>query len=293
MQFPVSISVKAACLTFACLILASCATRPPKKIRLPPALAEASGLVIAGNQFWWHNDSGDGPFVYRTGPTGAVARKDSVSRRAVDFEDMCHDDRGNLYVGDFGNNTGRRPSLTIYRYDTVRQESDTIHFTYPDQDGSGIHQPGNYNCEAMVYADDYLHLFTKDVLFGDRRWMTYHYRIPARPGRYEAELVDSLRIPRRVVTAAALDRERGELVLTAYTFKRALGFLPSGSASLITIRDFPGGRFLRGKLRRRNLSWTWPTQFEAIDFYDDRWLYVASEANRVRKHALARRKRRR
>jgi hypothetical protein len=280
-------------LVLATLMLASCAPRPPKKIQLPPTLAEASGLVIASDQFWWHNDSGDGPFLYRTNGGGEVVRKDSIGRRAVDFEDMCHDDAGNFYVGDFGNNAGRRKSLVIYRYDTASLRTDTIHFTYPGQDGSGILNPGNYNCEAMVFADDYLHLFTKDILFGDRPWMTYHYRLPARPGRHVAELVDSLRIPRRVVTAAALDRERGELVLTAYTFQRALGFLPSGSASLITIKDFPKGRFLRGKLRRRNISWTWPTQFEAVDFYDDRWLYVASEANRVRKHALARRKRRR
>lgn len=275
------------------ITMTACAPRPPKTIRLPPALAEASGLVITGDQFWWHNDSGDGPFLYRTNAEGQVVRQDSISRRAIDFEDVCHDDAGHFYVGDFGNNLGRRTALAIYRYDTSGQSTDTIHFTYPGQDGSGILSPGNYNCEAMVYANDYLHLFTKDVLFGERRWMTHHYRLPARPGKYVAELVDSLRIPRRVVTAAALDRDRGELVLTAYTFQRALGFLPSGSASLITIKEFPEGRFLRGQLKRRNLSWTWPTQFEAIDFYDERWLYVASEANRVRKHAVAKRKRRR
>ncbi len=268
------------------------AAGPPKTIRLSPALTEASGLSIQGGEFTWHNDSGDGPYTFTTDEAGTIIRQDTLSATALDYEDITQDDWGNLYLGDFGNNAGRRPDQRIFRYHPAKPGTDSIVFTYPRQDGGGRDQPGNYDCEAMVWHQDTLHLFTKDQLFGRGNSMTYHFRLPAKPGRYVAELVDSLRLPRRVVTAAAFDAEQGELVLTAYSFKMLAGFWPSSAASLVTITDFPEGRFLRGKVRRRNLSWFIPTQFEAVDFYDDQWLYVGSEGTKLRKLAVGKRKRR-
>lgn len=274
--------------------LTACTTAaPPKTIRLPPALTEASGLSISGNDFTWHNDSGDGPNIYSTNQYGTITSQYTLAAGAVDYEDITRDTVGNLYLGDFGNNRGKRTSMHIYRYQPQTGITDTINFTYPGQDGKGRDFPSNYDCEAMVYNDGQLHLFTKDQLFGKGQFHTYHYQLPAEPGTYIAELIDSLYLPRRVVTSAALDAERGELVLTAYNFKFIAGFWPSGAASLITISDYPAGHFLQGKVKRQNLSWFIPTQFEAIDFYDERWLYVGSEGTKVRKHAVGKRKRRR
>ncbi|TXF90646.1 hypothetical protein FUA23_06005 [Neolewinella aurantiaca] len=269
------------------------AAAPPKTIRLPAQISEASGLSISGNEFSWHNDSGDGPYVYVTGKTGAIIHRDTLSATASDYEDVARDNNGNLYLGDFGNNAGKRTDQRIFRYHPDKPGTDSIVFTYPGQNGGGRDQPGNYDCEAMVWHNDTLHLFTKDQLFDKGKFKTYHFRLPATPGRYVAELVDSLHLPRRVVTAAAYDAERKELVLTAYNFKFLAGFWPSSAASLISITEFPQGHFLRGKVRRRNLSWFWPTQFEAVDFYNEQWLYVGSEGTRVRKHAVGKRKKRR
>ncbi|MEM6771206.1 MAG: hypothetical protein AAF597_11535 [Bacteroidota bacterium] len=275
------------------ILLTACAAYPPKTIRLPQAIVEASGLAIQDSVFTWHNDSGDGPQLYQTTPDGYLIGKIKLSAQARDYEDLARDPVGRYYVGDFGNNAGKNTQQTIYRFDPNTGVTDSIRYHYPGQKGEGRDQPGNYDCEAMVYQSGYLHLFTKDQLFGKGRFYTKHFRLPATPGNYEAELVDSLYLPRRVVTAAAVDSVRGELVLTAYNFKMLLGFWPSGAASLITITDYPEGRFLRGNVRRRNLSWFIPTQFEAVDFYDERWLYVASEGTRIRKHAVGKRKRRR
>jgi hypothetical protein len=275
------------------LSIISCRTAaPPKTIRLPSTLNEASGLSITDNDFTWHNDSGDGPYAYTTNENGSIIYRDTFSATALDYEDITRDNVGNVYLGDFGNNAGRRTDQRIFRYHPDKPGTDSIVFTYPGQDAGGRDQPGNFDCEAMIWHQDTLHLFTKDQLFGKGAFMTYHYRLPATPGHYIAELVDSLCLPRRVVTAAAFDPENGELVLTAYNFKFLAGFWPSSAASLITITDFPKGHFLRGKVRRRNLSWFWPTQFEAVDFYDETWLYVGSEETKLRKHAVGKRKRR-
>ncbi|MEO0732521.1 MAG: hypothetical protein AAFZ52_06780 [Bacteroidota bacterium] len=275
------------------LLGTGCIPTLPKTLRLPPSLTEASGLSIRDSTFYWHNDSGDGPYLYTTDRYGTITAEDTLDAEAIDYEDLTVDEAGRFYLGDFGNNTGQRTELAVYRYDPVKRQTEVIRFTYPGQDGGGRNVPGNYDCEAMVYHNGKLHLFTKDQAFGRGNNVTYHFRVPAAPGTYVAELVDSLRIPRRIVTAAALDSVRGELVLTAYSFKRWAGFWPASAASLITLTDFPEGRFLRGRLQRRNLAWGIPTQFEAVDFFNEKWLYVASEGNKVRKHAVAKRKRRR
>lgn len=276
------------------LLLAACSTTaPPRKLRLPARINEASGLIIDDGRMRWNNDSGDGPHLYTTDLEGKLLRTDTLSAEATDYEGLAEDPEGNIYVGDFGNNFGRRKRLAIYRYDPERMRTDSIIFRYPGQDGSGRLTPGNYNCEAMIWAGDSLHLFTKDILFGDRPAVTKHYRLPTRPGSYVAEFVDSLRIPRRVVTGAAVDRKSNTLYLVAYNYRKLLGLLPTSSASLIELRQYPQGRFLRGQLRRRNIAWAVPTQHEAVAIYDDRYLYVGAEATAIRKRAIARRLKRR
>ncbi|PPK87938.1 hypothetical protein CLV84_0897 [Neolewinella xylanilytica] len=285
-RFPIHLCTCA----LAALLLSACgSTYPPRKFRLPERLSEASGLVIDDNRMLWHNDSGDGPYLYTTDIHGELLAVDTLAADAVDYEDICQDDTGRLYLGDFGNNTGRRPDQTIYRYDSTTGVTDSIVFTYPGQDGRGIDYPGNYNCEAMVVADGQLHLFTKDVLSGNRPFYIKHFRLPAQPGTYEAELVDSLYLPRRVITGATLDRQRNELYLVAYNFRVLLGFLPTGAASLIKLSNYPEGAFFRGDIERRNVAWAVPTQHEAVAIYNDAYLYIAAEATRIRKRAIARR----
>ncbi len=281
------------CVPALLLLLLGCG-RPdmPRKFKLPAAISEASGLVIDGREMIWHNDSGDGPVLYTTDLAGQLIRTDTLHARAVDYEDICADAEGLLYVGDFGNNVGRRKEETIYIYDRAARTTDSIRYSYPGQDGEGRLSSGNYDCEAMAAADGYLHLFTKDILFGDRPFYIYHFRLPATPGTYVAEPLDSLYLPRRVITGATLDRERRELYLVAYNFRMLLGFLPSSSASLITLTDYPDDRFLSGKMQRRNLAWAIPTQHEAVSIYDEDYLYIAAEATRIRPRAIARRIRR-
>ncbi len=278
----------------ALVLLTSCASGGmPRKFSLPPVLSEASGLVIDGDEMIWHNDSGDGPYLYTTDLRGNLLRTDTLDARASDYEDLCADEAGLLFVGDFGNNRGLRAGAVIYTYDRNSGKTDSITYTYPGQDGGGRLVPGNYDCEAVVELNGTLHLFTKDILYGDRPFYLRHFRLPAAPGNYVAELVDSLYLPRRVVTGATLDRESGTLYLVAYNFRMLLGKLPTSSASLIALTDYPEDRFFRGKTRRRNISWAIPTQHEAVAVYNERYLYVGAEATRLRRHAMARRIKRR
>ena len=83
---------------------------------------------------WLLNDSKNPPEIFRFDPVTQrllETRRLPVSNR--DWEDLAADDRGNLYIGDVGNNRNARRDLRIYRYNPAAQTLDSILFRYPDQ----------------------------------------------------------------------------------------------------------------------------------------------------------------
>ncbi|MEL6141615.1 MAG: hypothetical protein AAFU67_08350, partial [Bacteroidota bacterium] len=152
--------------------------------------------------------------------------------------------------------------------------------------------PGNYDCEAVIYFHNHLHLFTKAIPGRRKQYWSYHFRLPADPGEYVAELVDSFYFARRTITGASFDRARKELVLISYNYKKWLGIFPVVASSLMQLTGFPEDRFFQGKLMRRNVSWGLPVQYEAIAYFDDRYLYIVTEKTRFRRSAFMKRKRR-
>src|SRR5690606_4745307 len=85
----------------------------------------------------------------------------------TDWEEIAQDSLY-FYIGDFGNNSGRRDTLNIVR---VEKQSllrfmpvvDYIHFSWPTTtDDEGRKSKVNYNCEAMVVVRDSIFLFTKE-----------------------------------------------------------------------------------------------------------------------------------
>ncbi|MBC7929320.1 MAG: hypothetical protein H7Z38_02035 [Rubrivivax sp.] len=130
------------------------------------AVEESSGIAAsAGNPgvFWTHNDSGDGPFVYafdRQGRARGVWRVEGA--RAQDWEDIARgpgpeNGRSYLYVGDIGDNGGKRDSIVVYRFPepivepaaakTSRKDAratataEALRLKYPD---------GPHNAEALL-----------------------------------------------------------------------------------------------------------------------------------------------
>jgi hypothetical protein len=83
------------------------------------AIGESSG-IIGGRKhagvFWTHNDSGNGPFLFAITREGKfVAEYPVAGVRNTDWEAITADDAGQLYIGDIGNNDGKRDRLLVYR----------------------------------------------------------------------------------------------------------------------------------------------------------------------------------
>lgn len=234
---------------------------------------------LPNGELWLLNDSKNPPELFRFDPAeGKLLETRLLPVQNFDWEDLTHDPNGNLYIGDFGNNYNRRRNLRIFIYDPRSGHLDSIQFRYPDQREfpPARTEDWNYNCEAMVYWRDTLHLFSKNVFNGN--FYTKHYVLPARPGDHVAELRDSIRLKNRVVTGAALSKDGKTFALTGYIVGKKWGFLPFSRANAMYFTQFPSGQYLRGKQHWKRLpKFLVSRQFESITQWDDHLWLVANE----------------
>lgn len=116
-----------------------------------PEITESSGLARSTYDrplVWTHNDSGDGPRVFAvsaTGETRATVRLDGAAAR--DWEDISTGPDHTLWVGDIGDNTRSRATISVYRFREPRTVSSgrisPTRFTFRYADG-------RHNAEALM-----------------------------------------------------------------------------------------------------------------------------------------------
>jgi hypothetical protein len=93
-----------------------------------PAIDESSGLVVDGDTVLTVNDSGSGPVVHvvdaASGET--VGRTTYTTDEVVDVEALAAGRDGSVWVGDIGDNGGRRASITVYRLPPLEPGDRTV-----------------------------------------------------------------------------------------------------------------------------------------------------------------------
>lgn len=149
---------------------------PSGSLVRPAGLVEASGLAVSTRvpgRLWTHNDSG-APVLTALDSRGGVTAQVAVTGATVeDWEAVAVGPCGSgscLYIGDIGDNEGKRARITIYRApepDAAARSiaAEAIHATYPD---------GGHDAETLLIADGQLYIVTK----GDTGPVAI-YRFPA------------------------------------------------------------------------------------------------------------------
>jgi hypothetical protein len=292
---PASLRFSALTFCFLLFLTALSAQRPlPRRTVLPDEFREISSMARSSSgDLWLLNDSPHPPVLYRYD----LCRNKVVETRPLpvpnrDWEELAIDGEDNLYIGDFGNNFNARRDLRIYRYHPGTGRLDSILFEYPDQTAfpPADRSARTFDCEAMVFFRDSLHLFSKNT-FGNTD-ITKHYVLPARPGRYRAELRDSLYLKKRVISGAGISRDGRTLALVGYHLGKRLGFIPYAQASVFYFTGFRGSNFLRGKMERRRLpKFLVARQFESIAEWGGECWVAANEWTRLHKPGVWRVKR--
>lgn len=250
-----------------------------KKVKLPDVIYEASGLYVASpDSLYWLNDSGNAADLYLTNAQGDLLNTINLPVKNRDWEDLTHDDNGNLYIGDFGNNANKRRDLKIYVYNLRTQDLDSILYAYPDQTQfPPAAKDRNFDMEGFFWYRDRLHLFSKNK-FRKGNYYTKHYTLNAEAGEQDLQLRDSILLKKRVVTAAAISPDGQAVALLAYNFGKSLGFLPNAKVSIFLLQGFEQDNYLSGELSQQRLSMLSPIhQYEALDFLNNQQVLVASE----------------
>ncbi|MBJ6369754.1 hypothetical protein [Snuella sedimenti] len=261
-------------LSFMLLFILACNTGNLTIISdLPSTLNEASGIdtTVHSDLIWMLNDSGNPPVLFGTDHNGNIVKKLKLNAKNKDWEDLTSDTKGNLYIGDFGNNTNKRKDLAILivRADSLKNAKETgverISFRYPDQKKFPPKKHNFfYDCEAFFHFNDSLYLFTKSHVKGNGGH-TNLYKVPAMKGHYTAELIGSFNAGAdsdSKITSADIDMHGKQIVLLTHT-------------SVWLFNNFKGTDFLGGTATQ--LPFYHNSQKESVCFKDPNTLYITDE----------------
>lgn len=242
---------------------------------LQDSLIETSGLMTINNKLITHNDSGGENALYEVDTvSGGIARKVTIQNAPnLDWEDVCYDDTY-LYIADFGNNSGNRTNLRVYRVliseylntpnDTVSAE--TIDFDYTDQtDFTPSSFSTNYDAEAIISWNDSLYIFTKN--WGNM-W-TNIYALPKTPGTYSLPKIDSINAE-GLITGACFNAASNSIMLSGYAFTYPF---------VIEISGFTNSQFSAATVERTQIQLPsgYSYQLEGITPISSNNYYISTE----------------
>lgn len=191
-------------------------------------LAETSGLFCRDDMAFTINDSGNKPEVFVINRNGEITGRVEVAATNRDWETLTGDAE-NLYIGDIGNNAGKRATVNVYRISAQQSDVEqTMTLSYennrPAQNQPYAH---DFDGEAMTYRDGNLIIFSKSWDTGishvyqlptdvDKQVLTSQYSVKGLPG---------------VVTGADWSEQYQEFVLVGY-HSNAFGLFKSFIATL-------------------------------------------------------------
>jgi hypothetical protein len=221
---------------------------------LETKLYETSGLAIIENKYLvTHNDGGNKSEIYILNLKGELLKTIDVDEaKNYDWEDLALDEKGKLYIGDFGNNLNKREKCHIYilKKDFVHDKNlkvnaEKITFTYEDQKQFPPKKENlNFDAESFIWMNDSLYIFTK-CRSKPFTGISNIYVIPAKPGKYKAKKIGSLQFCSAnwqwcSVTAADYNPKLKELTVLTYS-------------KMHVFSSFEGHEFWKGKRKSFNL----------------------------------------
>jgi len=240
---------------------------------LPDEIKETSGLILLNDHLLTHNDSGGESSLFEIDTLSGRILNSKVIENAPnkDWEDICHDNT-HIYIGDFGNNSGSRTDLKIYRisideyFSNDTLTADTIQFSYADQsDFTPSTYSTNFDAEALIAYKEKLYIFTKNWSDG---WSNI-YSVPKDPGNYEIQKIDSLDAG-GLITGATYNSASNTILLCGYNLINPF---------IIEISDFSNDQFSHGSVIKSDLTVDESIQIEGITWIRKNEYYLSAEEN--------------
>ncbi|KGL61942.1 hypothetical protein [Polaribacter sp. Hel1_85] len=236
-------------------------------------LEEVSGTEVVSDSklIWMLNDGGNKPKIYGVSKKGKIVKDITIKAKNNDWEDLASDEKGNLYIGDFGNNESDRKNLTILKIkhkdlsSSKKVEVEKIKFYYPNQTKFPPKKKEYFfDSESFFYYKNSFYIFTKSRV-KNKFGKTSLYKIPTKKGNHKAEFISEFNNGKEMdswITSADISNDGSKVALLS----------PS---SVLIFSDYKNDDFLSGKLTKIPLNYI--SQKEGITFKNKNTLLITDE----------------
>jgi hypothetical protein len=239
---------------------------------LPKDLKEVSGneTIRNSNLIWMLNDGGNESKIYAVSEQGKIKREVYIKNKNHDWEDLTSDEKGNIYIGDFGNNLSKRKNLTILKIEEKylkkkNAEAIRIEFKYENQHKFPPKKKGLYfDAEAFFYFKGYMYIFTKSRVH-NKYGKTFLYKLPAKKGKHIAKLIGEFENCNDLecwITSADISADGKKVALLS-------------QKNILIFSDYKEDNFLSGNVKKIELEHR--TQKEGLCFKDNYTLLITDE----------------
>jgi hypothetical protein len=198
-----------------------------EEFNLPDELKETSGLYCPDvGSAYTLNDSGNKPIIYNIDSAGRIIDKKVVSTKNTDWEALTGD-RQHFYIGDVGNNSGKRRFVQIHKVSKKDTESETNVTTSKvsyinNSVKSNEYLNHDFDAESLINVADSLFLFSKS-------WNTgtlFIYQLnKTEPQQFVEHIREIDGIP-GVITGGDFDSKNNRFILVGYELKGLGSFHP-------------------------------------------------------------------
>lgn len=236
---------------------------------LNDSIQETSGLSFFEGKLYTFNDSGNPAELYEIDKnSGKILKVLKTNTENKDWEALTNDGK-NFYIGDFGNNSGTRKDLKIYKIPFQNNQLDndimkTISFYYPEQnDFTSKNISTDYDLESMIYLNGKIHIFTKEWTSKS----TTHYILD--PENFENQAAQKVE-----------SYQTGFVVTDTYYYEKKLyvvGYTKKTEVFLNIFNETESGMFFKENPRRFYLGSALTIgQIEGIAV-DEKGIYISGE----------------
>ncbi|TBN05401.1 hypothetical protein EYD45_03740 [Hyunsoonleella flava] len=227
---------------------------------LPKSLKEASAIetVVNSDLLWTIEDSGNKNNIYGLNTNGDIIKDIDIKNSSnIDWEDLTSDKEGNLYIGDFGNNSKNRDDFTIYKISDLSDDktnAQRINFMLPKDV-----KPKDF--EAFFIWNGFFYVFSKE------NKSSMLFKVPNKVGLHTAILVKEFNLDGKNhrITSADISDDGKTIVLLNHD-------------KLWKISNFKGDNFFDGKIEE--LKFDHNSQKEGICFIDSKTVYITDERDK-------------
>ncbi|MDU0355590.1 hypothetical protein RS130_18305 [Paraglaciecola aquimarina] len=195
------------------------------ELPLPAELRETSALYCPEDgSAYTVNDSGNKPIIYQLDDSGNLQSSLPINIKNKDWESLTGDKK-HFYIGDVGNNNGKRKFVQIHTVDKqdLGQVKNTIRLHYLDNSIKGNEYLNHdFDSESIVSMGQQLYLFSKS-------WRTnnlYIYRLEKDVLEQKIRPFQSIEGLPDIVTGGDYDAKNKRFILLGYELKGLGRFYP-------------------------------------------------------------------